>query len=206
MQKNEDQQEVVHFVQARNEFNVDHNKVKFDSRKKAIKDYYNSGKYEIEVITTCNEAKDYFNKVDVSERSVVFFDIDDTALRPLIWEMDVLEINCPLTKINLPVLELYKSLIVKGFKIIFITGRNDIRYEETRKDLEQSGYLGFHDLILIPNDLFKNASTDKLGNWKYTVRQEFSKDFEIIGCVGDRDVDFAGGYTGFIVKLPNYLY
>lgn len=118
--------------------------------------------YEIEVLKICDKAKDYFNQVDASDRSVVFFDIDDTALCLNIWEMDLLEINSPLTKINLPVLELYKFLIAKGFKIIFITGRNDTRYEETQKDLEQSGYLGFHDLILIPNDLFKNASADKL--------------------------------------------
>ena len=30
--------------------------------------------------------------------------------------------------------------------------------------------------------------------------------YDIVGCVGDQFSDMAGPYTGFKVKIPNYIY
>lgn len=48
--------------------------------------------------------------------------------------------------------------------------------------------------------------TIKTADWKFQVRKELTRKYSIVGCVGDRNADFEGGYTGYRVQLPNYLY
>ena len=57
----------------------------------------------------------------------------------------------------------------------------------------------------MPDELVFNP-TIKTADWKLDERRKLSSAYNIVGCVGDRDADFLGGFTGHIVKLPNYIY
>ena len=48
--------------------------------KKLVKEYYESGKYDEELISVINISKSEFENVDIKENSVVIFDVDETAL------------------------------------------------------------------------------------------------------------------------------
>jgi len=46
-----------------------------------------------------------------------------------------------------------------------------------------------------------------IGNARSGKRKNIlAKEYTIAGSVGDRDADFLGGYTGYTIKLPNYVY
>ena len=197
-----------HFIEAMQEFEKDNDHTKFGLHKAQIRDYYNSNQYHNEIIEICKKAESYFNEIVPGEKSLVILDVDDTAIRHYpCYETNLLGIDEPSTKIILPVLDLYKLLIAKGFKIIFITGRSSAYHGWTKIELEEAGYIGFHDLICFPHELYQtNSSRDGVGNWKYSVREKLAQEYDIVGSIGDRDIDFFGGHSGYIVKLPNYLY
>jgi len=205
-EKNDTTKEIVHFMKAAEEFEIDKDQIKYELCKSYIKEYYNSEAYGNEVAVLCKEAEHYFSQLNVTEKSLIFFDVDDTAVRSSCWEVEFLGINIPPIKSILPVLDLYKLLIAKGFNVIFITGRRDQRYEETKQELEESGYHGFVDLICMPHELWINHVRESVGLWKCSVRKELAQHYDIVGSIGDRDLDFVGGYSGKIIKLPNYLY
>lgn len=163
-----------------------------------IKRYYNSGAYEQQVHHICEKAMSYFSRVKVQSHSLVIFDVDDTALYNLRFRAGT-DLLKPKTVAIQPVLALYKFLVNKGFKVVFLTSRDFC--EETKNELINAGYTKFEELICM-----NHFDDDLTAVWKASKRKELSKVYTIVGSVADRDRDFFDNYNGYKVKLPNYLY
>lgn len=181
--------------------------------KDIVKDYYESGKYDEELTEVVNDAKKKFDKVEVESNSAVIFDVDETALNNygLAKMMDfgyVYDLNkkwneeLKATAFK-PVKDLYDYLLNKGFKIVFLTGRNSNEYDVTYKNLIKEGYTEFDTLITQSKEDQKLKSQE----FKTKIRTELTnKGYQIVGTVGDQWTDLNGPYSGIQIKLPNYLY
>lgn len=183
-----------------------------------VKEYYDSGSYEKEVLKVCHRACQYFNNLDIdsSKNNAVIFDIDETALsnyelyrsKNLNWgkytDTDEYRKKAQCKAIK-PVLDLYNFLQKKGYKIIFITSRNAKLYNGTYKNLTKEGYKDFETLILLPLEIAKDKSINH-SDWKKNTRKELSEKYNIVASISDSEKDLTGGYTGYKIKLPNYLY
>lgn len=187
--------------------------VNLRTAKDAVKDYYESGKYDAEMNEVIKDAKEKFDKVEIKKNSVVIFDVDETALNNygLAKQMDfgyVYDLNKKWNEeLKAPAIkqtkELFEYLLNKGINVIFLTGRNYTEYDVTYKNLIQVGYLGFDSLITQS----KEDQSLKSQEFKSKVRAELtSKGSEIVGTVGDQWTDLNGPYSGIQIKLPNYLY
>ena len=178
-----------------------------------VKEYYESGKFDKELDEVISRAKDEFSAVEFTEKSVVIFDVDETALNNYglaelmgfgyVYEMNK-KWNSELKAPAIPqVKELYEYLIAKGSKVIFLTGRNIPEYEVTYKNLKQEGYAVFDTLITRRENEYKLTATE----FKSSKRVELIEmGYEIIGTVGDQWSDLEGAHYGIQVKIPNYLY
>ena len=178
-----------------------------------VKEYYESGKFDKELDEVISRAKDEFSAVEFTEKSVVIFDVDETALNNYglaelmgfgyVYEMNK-KWNSELKAPAIPqVKELYEYLIAKGSKVIFLTGRNISEYEVTYKNLKQEGYAVFDTLITRRENEYKLTATE----FKSSKRVELIEmGYEIIGTVGDQWSDLEGAHYGIQVKIPNYLY
>lgn len=187
--------------------------VNLRTSKDIVKDYYESGGYDRELDAVIGDAKEKFDKVEVKNNSVVIFDIDETALNNygLAKQMDfgyVYDLNkkwneeLKATAIK-QTQELYFYLLNKGFKVIFLTGRNSNEYDVTYKNLIQEGYSGFDTLITQSKEDQKLKAQD----FKSKVRTELSNQgYKIVGTVGDQWIDLNGPNAGIQIKIPNYLY
>jgi len=187
--------------------------VNLRTAKDIVKEYYESGKYNEEMRDVINDAKEKFDKIKPTKNSVVIFDIDETALNNygLAKMMDfgyVYDLNKKWNEeLKAPAIketqELYFYLLGKGFKTIFLTGRNSNEYDVTYKNLIQEGYTGFDTLITQSKEDQKLKSQE----FKSKIRTELtSKGYEIVGTVGDQWTDLNGPYSGIQIKVPNYLY
>jgi acid phosphatase len=191
--------------------------VNLRTAKDVVKDYYESGKFNEELRDVINDAKAKFDKVEIKKsakgRYVVIFDVDETALNNygLAMQMDfgyVYDLNKKWNEeLKAPAIKetqyLYFYLLNKGFKTIFLTGRNSNEYDVTYKNLIQEGYSGFDTLITQS----KEDQKLKAKEFKSKVRTELTNQgYEIVGTVGDQWTDLNGPYSGIKVKLPNYLY
>jgi len=187
--------------------------VNLRTSKDIVKDYYETGKYTDEMNEVIKDAKEKFDKVEIKKNSVVIFDVDETALNNygLAKLMDfgyVYDLNKKWNEeLKAPAIEqtkdLYFYLLNKGFKIIFLTGRNSNEYDVTYKNLIQEGYSGFDTLITQS----KEDQKLKAQEFKSKVRTELTNQgYEIVGTVGDQLTDLNGPYSGIKIKLPNYLY
>ncbi|MCH7724725.1 MAG: HAD family acid phosphatase [Bacteroidetes bacterium] len=178
-----------------------------------VKEYYESGKFDKELNEVISRAKDEFSAVEFTEKSVVIFDVDETALNNYglaelmgfgyVYEMNK-KWNRELKAPAIPqVKELYEYLIAKGSKVIFLTGRNIPEYEVTYKNLKREGYAVFDTLITRRENEYKLTATE----FKSSKRVELIEmGYEIIGTVGDQWSDLEGAHYGIQVKIPNYLY
>jgi acid phosphatase len=187
--------------------------VNLRTSKDIVKEYYESGNYDEEMNEVIKDAKEKFDKVQIMKKSVVIFDVDETALNNygLAKQMDfgyVYDLNKKWNEeLKAPAIEqtkdLYFYLLNKGFKIIFLTGRNSNEYDVTYKNLIQAGYSGFDTLITQS----KEDQSLKSQEFKSKVRTELTNQgYEIAGTVGDQWTDLNGPYSGIQIKLPNYLY
>jgi len=187
--------------------------VNLRTAKDIVKDYYESGKFDVEMDEVIKDAKEKFSKVTVSKNSVVIFDVDETALNNygLAKLMDfgyVYDLNKKWNEeLKAPAIpqvkDLYNYLLGRGTKIIFLTGRNTNEYEVIYKNLIQTGYTKFDTLITQREDEQNLKSME----FKSKKRTEITQQgYEIIGTVGDQWTDLNGPYTGIKIKLPNYLY
>jgi acid phosphatase len=181
--------------------------------KEEVISYYHSGKYEAELNNVVDKAIAEFDKVTPAEKSLVVFDIDETALSnysfdesidfgyvPDLWHKWVDSAKAPATG---GVKRLYDFLIKKGFKVAFVTGRSENIYAPTYKNLKYAGYTIFDTLIV------RNASEKNLTalDYKSKKRVELTeKGFNIAGDVGDQYSDLEGPDHGIQVKIPNYVY
>lgn len=205
----------IHFNKADSDFQQDKNVQQFEARKRQLIKYYTCGDYEQDMKRICNQAMVYFTPL-CRNNSLIIFDIDDTAVYhyQVFDKFDFIWSHCSrlvkAKQIDMgpaiePVLELYKNFIQKGFKIIFLSSRNEGDYDHTSQELKNAGYATFDKLILMPDALAFDRSI-KTSEWKLLIRKELAKTYTIVGTIGDREADFEGGYTGYMVKLPNYLY
>ena len=190
-----------------------HKPVNLTDARNAVKQYYESGKFDKELDQVIKEAKKKFDKVEFKNNSAVIFDVDETALDNYelakqmgfgyVYEMNKkwnAEMKAPAIQ---PVKELYDFLLAKGSKIIFLTGRNFPEYKVTYENLKSDGYTTFDTLITQMDDERNLSATD----FKSKKREELTKrGYEIIGTVGDQWSDLNGPYHGIQVKIPNYLY
>ena len=181
--------------------------------KDIVKDYYESGKFDKEMEDVISDAKEKFDKINLKKNSVVIFDVDETALNnyDLAIQMDfgyVYDLNKKWNQeLKAPAIpqvqDLYKYLLDKGAKIIFLTGRNWNEYDVTYKNLIQAGYTKFDTLITQREDEQKLKSQE----FKTKKRTELANGgYEIIGTVGDQWTDLNGAYSEIQIKIPNYLY
>lgn len=187
--------------------------VNLRTSKDIVKDYYESGGYDKELDAVIADAKQKFSKVEIKKNSIVIFDVDETALNNygLAKLMDfgyVYDLNKKWNEeLKAPAIKetqnLYFYLLNKGFKVIFLTGRNSSEYDLTYKNLLQAGYNGFDALITQS----KENQNLKSQEFKSKVRTELTNQgYEIVGTVGDQWTDLNGPYSGIQIKLPNYLY
>lgn len=204
-------QQPIHFRVALEEFKHTNDEKAFELHKEQIKNYYTCGNYDKELEKIVENAKHYFEKIPVHDYSVIIFDIHDTSIYDyqtmdifkFVWACQWLRDYTAARKAPpiKPVLALYNFLLEKGFKVIFITAREDTRQGETLAAIDHAGYKNFTDFFARPDDPNLQG-----GPWKLSVRKKLACMYDIIGNIGDRPTDFEGGYNGYAVKLPNYLY
>jgi acid phosphatase len=178
-----------------------------------VKQYYESGKFDEELNSVVEEAKEKFSTVQFDDNSVVIFDVDETALDNYklakmmgfgyVYEMNK-KWNAEMKAAAIPqVKELYDFLLSKGAKVIFLTGRNFPEYEATYQNLKKEGYTVFDTLITQIGDEKKMKAHDFKSSKRIWLTQQ---GYEIVGTVGDQWSDLEGEYHGVQVKIPNYLY
>jgi len=178
-----------------------------------VKEYYESGKFAEELKSVIENAKKEFERIDIKEKSVVLFDVDETALDNYelaksmgfgyVYKMNK-DWNAEMkSHAFAQVKELYDFLIDKGVRIIFLTGRNIPEYEVTYGNLIKEGYTNFDTLITQR----KHEQEMNAQEFKSSKRKELvERGYDIIGTVGDQRSDIEGPYSGIQVKVPNYLY
>lgn len=181
--------------------------------RETVKEYYESGMFDEELDEVISEAKEKFENIQVKNNSVVIFDVDETALNNYelaeqmgfgyVYKMNKewnSELKAPAIK---RVKDFYDYLLARGFRIIFLTGRNFPEYEVTYKNLKQAGYTQFDTLITQREDELKLKPTE----FKSSKRVELTEGgYDIVGTVGDQWSDLEGPDHGIQVKIPNYLY
>jgi predicted secreted acid phosphatase len=178
-----------------------------------VQHYYESGKFDEELNKVIEKAKKEFDKVEFKNNSVVIFDVDETAIDNYelakemgfgyVYEMNKkwnAEMKSPAIK---QVKELYKFLLSRGAKIIFLTGRNFPEYEVTYKNLVRDGYIEFDTLITQIGDEKKMKNKEFKSSKRVWLTEQ---GYDIVGTVGDQWGDLEGEYHGIQVKIPNYLY
>lgn len=181
--------------------------------KEQVQKYHEGSEYHKDLRQSVRDAISHFRKVAVTDTTAVVFDIDSTVLSDY-WVGKSIDFG------YIPELshewimqadahaidegkELYDYLVQRGFRIIFLTGRNYQEYEATAKNLKEKGF-GTYDKLIVrgadEKDLtavaFKTAHRKKLTEQGYTI----------VGTVGDQWSDHDGGYTKYKVKFPNYRY
>lgn len=178
-----------------------------------VEKYYESGAYQDDLSEIVSRALKHFKKVPVTNNAVVIFDVDDTVLSnyadsksisfgyvPKMSHEWVLQADAPAI---IETKNLYDYLLKKGFKIIFITGRKYDEHEPTVKNLKAQGFAKFDRLVVREkNEVGMTAKKYKSGR-----RKQLTEDgYKIVGCVGDQASDLSGGFSGYQVKVPNYMY
>jgi predicted secreted acid phosphatase len=96
-----------------------------------------------------------------------------------------------------------QSLHQKGYKLIYITGRQDYLRNATVGNLEKQGLAFFEQLVL------RNSSEYKLTAYDYKSArraQLAAQGWNIVGSIGDQLSDVDGDFAGLRMKVPNYMY
>jgi predicted secreted acid phosphatase len=181
--------------------------------KSAVKKYYESGEYTSDLKKIISEVKSEFETVNLTLDDLVIFDVDETSLSnynyiksiDFGYEYELWNdyLNTGTAEAISPILDLYNWFKAKNATVMFLTGREDITYKATKENLERVGFTNF-DTLICRNDKTKKLSAEVYKSNERKLLTE--KGFNIIANIGDLKSDHAGGYTGKIVKLPNYIY
>ncbi|KAI3899902.1 hypothetical protein MKW92_040469 [Papaver armeniacum] len=101
-------------------------------------------------------------------------------------------------------LALYNRLLSLSFKVVFLTGRAEMRREITRKNLRAAGYRNWEKLLLRqPSDAHKSAVVFKSEQRAKLAQQGY----RILGNIGDQWSDILGTDIGSrTFKLPDPVY
>jgi acid phosphatase len=187
--------------------------INLGTAKRIVQNYYESSNYEKDCKAIIDRAVEHINTLELPEKPTVIFDIDETSLANyqhikeidfgyyydiwLQWLKQADAVAIPQTK------RFYDYLIARNIHIVFLSGRNDDSYEATLKNLAEQGYTNF-DSVIVRNMNERNLSASE---FKLDKRKELTqKGFNIIANIGDQASDFYGGYSGYVIKLPNFLY
>lgn len=184
-----------------------------DDARLMVKEYYENGSYEREMSKIIEKAKRDISKIEIEENTAAIFDVDDTVLGSYAYTKSIGFGYTPQTwhewMVNgkpeaVPHMkEFIGWLTDKNIRVIFLTGRKDITFEATKKNLIRDGFAEFDTLICRSPENYKLKAVD----YKSTEREKLAaKGYKIIACFGDQESDLAGENTGIKVKLPNYLY
>lgn len=184
-----------------------------DVAKSELKSYVASGNYELDQWQAVSRAISYLKHHQVSEKSAIVFDVDETLLSNY---QDMLEYNFggnagvfvatekkSHAKAILATKELFNLAKEKGLSIFILTGRATSGKPYVVKNLRREGLTGFKQLIMWPA-----IKPKTIAQYKSDARCKIvSKGYEILINVGDQASDFAGPCRGTItVKLPNPFY
>jgi len=208
--------ELINLKQAMKEFERTHDVNMLEKHKKRIYNYYTTDAFERDVQNICTQALKHFSQLTVSAASLIIFDVDDTAFynyqwrddAEFVWKHQPELVQARETKVAPAIqatLAFYNELKKLGFKTVFVSSRNQGVYDEYYKNLTQIGYRDFDKLILMPDALAFDRNI-KTADWKLEVRKALAQEYTIVGSVGDRAADFQGGYVGYEVKIPNYIF
>ena len=181
--------------------------------KNAVIHYQENGGFHRDATKAVENAKKEFDKITPGEKSVVIFDVDETSLANYpfdkewdfgyvqkYWDKWVDSAKAPAVP---EVLDLYKYLVKRGFRIIFLTGRKDYQYYATMENLIKVGYEKFDTLIVKDRNYYGSLAV----KYKSDKRTELTaKGYNIVGTVGDQWSDLKGPYHGIQVKIPDYQY
>jgi acid phosphatase len=181
--------------------------------KNAVIDYQENGGFHKDAAETIDNAKKEFDKITPGKKSAVIFDVDETSLSNYpfnkewdfgyvqkYWDKWVDSAKAPAIP---EVFDLYKYLVNRGFKIIFLTGRKDYQYYATMGNLIKVGYEKFDTLIVKDKNYYDSLAV----KFKSGKRTELTaKGYNIVGTVGDQWSDLEGPYHGIQVKIQDYQY
>ncbi|MHB1687009.1 MAG: HAD family acid phosphatase [Ignavibacteriaceae bacterium] len=181
--------------------------------KEEVMSYYDSGKYDAELDNVVKHAESEFNGIQPGDSTVIVFDIDETILSSYdfekeldfgyvmpLWNKFISEAREPAIK---QTKSFYDFLVKRGFKIIFLTGRNNDQYKPTYKNLINDGFTKFDTLIVRQPQEYDLTAL----KYKSIQRTELAKrGYKIAGTVGDQYSDLDGPYHGIQIKIPNYIY
>jgi acid phosphatase len=184
-----------------------------DAVKSSIQNYYESGKYDADCSKIIDDGINYINKIKLSGKSAVVFDIDDTALSNYeqtksigfgyvykLWHQFIHEGKAPAIK---ETKRFYDFLLSKNIHIVFLSGRNAEVLDITKKNLAEQGYARY-DTLIVRTETERNTPASE---FKTIKRGELTQNgYDIIACIGDQWSDLTGGNTGYKLKLPNFLY
>lgn len=179
-----------------------------------IEDFHTNGNYDTEMTGVVNNAMLYASASTPTNNSAWVFDIDETSLSgysemlsigfgyvPKLSHAWILNSSAPAIP---QTLALYNQLISSGFRVIFLTGRHNDEADATALNLKNAGYVGYDTLIT------RTAAESNLTAAVYKTNRRIQlsevEGYDIVGCIGDQWSDLHGVYTGFKVKLPNYIY
>ncbi|MHB8931239.1 MAG: HAD family acid phosphatase [Melioribacteraceae bacterium] len=187
--------------------------INLGTAKKVVQEYYESGAYDRECSKIIDAAISYLNKVKLNEKSVVVFDIDETALSNYQYTKEIgfgyiyISWSDWQKKGIAPAIKntkrFYDYLISKKIHVVFLTGREAEMRDVTKRNLVEQGFTKF-DTLIVRSEAERNLSA---AAFKLQKRNELVKNgYDIIASVGDQQSDFDGGNTGYEIKLPNYLY
>ena len=184
-----------------------------DENKKAVIQYYESGKWNLEVSEVIEEGLEKIKNATSVTNPTVVFDVDETTLdnykyiksisfgyENKLWSKWMEEAKA---EALLQTKYLYDYLAERDYKIVFLTARTADHYEATRKNLVEEGYTKIDTLICkSPNYDDSSSAAFKENERKKLVE----KGYNIIACVGDQWSDLQGEHTGIKIKIPNYIY
>lgn len=187
--------------------------INLSEAKSAVKKYYLSGRYEFELTEIIEDALPKVKQFQQAKNRAFVFDVDETALSnlqyeiendfgyiPELWNKWVLAEKAPAIQ---QVKQFYDSLVVWGFKIFFITGRNESQFLATLNNLRKAGYSTIDTLICRSKEELELSAQE----YKTNKRRELTeKGYFITGSIGDQWSDVLGGYCILQIKIPNYMY
>jgi len=192
---------------------IQHYPLNLSIAKERVQHYYESGRYQSDKYKIIARAIHYFKRITPHKNSVVIFDIDDTALSNYADEKSISFGYIPklfhewVMKADAPAIiqtkNFYDYLIRRNFRVIFLTGRKHNQYDATIKNLNRAGFTKFDRLIV------RSKEEEHLTAQAYKTQQRkqlILDGYHIIASIGDQWSDLRGGYSGYMIKMPNFRY
>ncbi|XP_047159304.1 stem 28 kDa glycoprotein-like [Vigna umbellata] len=183
-----------------------------------VADYVLGNQYRSDSKTVCREAYFYAKTLNITDKDVFVFDVDETLLCNLQYYskhgFGVERFNATAfanwvaegEAYALPeTLVLYDKLMSLGIKVVFLTERLVSQRAITVANLKDVGFDKWEKLILKDPAAYTGKSTL---TYKATERRKLEESgYRIIGNVGDQWTDLMGSYRGLrTFKLPNPMY